>query len=379
MDCQTASLMPVRNSESSLAEFVFQYGCQPDSYLATAPGRRVFWSQHGRGLVSYAVSGRYVLVSGGLICPADERENLLMQFLQYCAGYQWRVIFFFIPEDCIDVFRRLGCYTTKIGEDSVLDLEQLTFCGGQWEWVRRQVNYCRRHHVTFREVDREKYSELEWQRFELELRAVCESSMTQKAQQMELQFLDGTIDGHALGRRRLFIAETCVNGISRIEGYVVCNPLMAGMSWAAEIYRHRHDSVRGTIAYLFHQIALQLKQEGVLQFSLCLAPGQNCEQHVPHERPIVRRMILLLRDRGSAFFDMQGICYFKSRFRPRYQNCYICSPAVSDRFPLLVAVGGLLATLRVLGLLRVSPRQLWKMWRLGRNRKRPVEDVASNS
>ena len=350
-----------RTCEHDLAEFVFLFGHQPDSYLATAPGRSTFWSEGNRGLVSYTVCDGFAMVGGGLICPPEERQPLLQQFFAFCNLQNWRPIFFFIPEDCISLFRQLGWFTSKIGEDTLLDTESLTFSGREYEWVRRQTNYCQRHGVTIREVCRRDLSDQAWTLLREQLADVCASSMLGKAQQSELKFLDGSLDNHELGYRRLFLAETTGSAGTRIEGYVVCNPIGGGRAWSTEIYRHRQDSVRGTVPYLFHQIALQLKREGVRYVSLCLAPGQNCEEHVPNERPFVRRMILLLRDRGSVFFDMQGICYFKSRFRPRCANVYICSPPNNDRFPALTALRGLLAIARTLGLWQVSPLRLLKL------------------
>lgn len=355
------------HGERDLDEFVFLCGNQPDSYLATAPGRHAFWSQGRRGLVSYVVADRFAMVGGGLICPSEEQQSLLLQFMAFCTSQNWRPIFFFIPENCIALFRQHGWFTTKVGEDTLLDTAELSFSGSEYEWVRRQVNYCQRHGVTIREVDGRDLPDHAWKLLKDQLADVCASSMLEKAQRSELKFLDGSLENHELGRRRLFLAETMVGSGTRIEGYVVCNPIRGGQEWSTEIYRHRRDSVRGTVPFLIHQIVLQLKQEGVRQVSLCLAPGQNCEQHVPNERPIVRSMILLLRDRGSAFFDMRGICYFKSRFRPRCVNLYICSPPNRDLFPAVTAVRGLLAIARVLGLLQVSPLHLLKSYLLGKN------------
>ncbi len=73
-----------------------------------------------------------------------------------------------------------------------------------------------------------------------------------------MRFFEGRIDDHELGLRRLFIARSG-NGLGRIEGTsVVCNPMDNGSRWSTEIYRHRTDSVRGTVAFLFHHLMQQL-------------------------------------------------------------------------------------------------------------------------
>jgi phosphatidylglycerol lysyltransferase len=306
----------------------------------------------------------YVLVSGGLIAPPSDRPRLLKEFLQFTRARNWRPIFFCVPEEDMWMFREAGLPANKIGEDPLLDLERLTFSGKKYEWVRRQKNYCERHGVTVREVDRDELSEAEWESLLSELEDVCAGTMDEKAQGGELQFFDGTLGEHDLGHRRLFLAETHYDGRRRIEGYVVCNPMRNGQAWSTEIYRHRADAVRGTVAFLFHQIALQMKEERVEQISLCIAPGRNCEEPIPNEKPLVRKSLLWFRKRGSALFDMQGICYFKSRFRPRYENCYVCLPPDARMFPKLVAFGGVLATAWAIGVWRINPFKLLRLcWR----------------
>lgn len=360
----TVVISPPANQADKLdlAEFVYRFGQQPDSWLATGPGRTAFWSEGRRGLVSYTVRGGFAMVGGGLICPPDEQQQLLLQFLSFCKSRKWRPVFFFIPEDHITLFRNQGWFTSKVGEDTLLDTADLAFTGPEYEWVRRQSSYCRRHGVTVREVRQQDFTETEWCHLLRQLSDVCASSMRARAQQAELKFLDGSLDDHELGHRRLFLAETQSSAGARIEGYVVCNPIRGGQAWSTEIYRHRQDSVRGTVPFLIHQIVLKLKHEGVREVSLCLAPGQNCEQHVPNERPLVRKLILLFRDHGAAFFDMRGICYFKSRFRPRCENLYLCSPPNTDLFPLISTARAFFAIAGVLGLLQVSPLSLLKIW-----------------
>ena len=92
----TVVISPPANQADKLdlAEFVYRFGQQPDSWLATGPGRTAFWSEGRRGLVSYTVRGGFAMVGGGLICPPDEQQQLLLQFLSFCKSRKWRPVFF---------------------------------------------------------------------------------------------------------------------------------------------------------------------------------------------------------------------------------------------------------------------------------------------
>ena len=346
-----------------LMQFVFEYGHQSDSYLSTAPGRATFWSANHGGLVSYKRVGRYLLVSGGLIAPVSERPRLLKEFLQFAASNRWRASFFCIPEEDVPLFRDVGFCANKMGEDATIDLRSVTFAGKSYEWVRRQSNYCLRHGVWFEELRPYDHSKHEWAEIQRELDVVGRDAMREKPQVGELKFFDGTLGDHKLGLRRLFVARTQTEGRTRIEGYVVCNPIHRGRAWSTEIYRHRSDAVRGTIPFLFHQIALQLQREGVEQLHLCIVPARNCEEPIVGDKPIIRHGLLFFRRHLSLLFNIQGIDHFKSRFRPTYDNSYLCSP----RDPSICAM---LATVWAFGLLRISPLKMLRLvWSRMRKRR----------
>jgi len=346
---------------AQLMQFAYDHGRQSDSYLSTAPGRETFWSADRGGLVSYKRVGRHVLVSGGLIAPPSERPRLLKEFLQFTASRRWRATFFCILEEDLPIYRDAGYCVNKFGEDAKIILGNVTFAGKRYEWVRRQSNYCHRHGVKFEELRIQDYSHREWIEIQSDIEEVGRDAMRGKPQTGELTFFDGTLGDHPLGYRRLFVARRQTEGHSRIEGYVVCNPIRQGCAWSTEIYRHRFDAVRGTVPFLFHQIALQLQQEGVTELNLCIVPARNCEQPIPGDKAMIRHGLLFFRKYFSVLYDLQGIDHFKSRFRPHYENSYLCSPPEPS-------IGAILATFRVFGLLRISPlKMLQIIW--GRLRK----------
>src|SRR5262249_58169779 len=126
----------------------------------------------------------------------------------------------------------------------------------------------------------------QWSRTLAELHEVSAQSLSQKAQ-APMKFFEGQFDDHELGLRRLFVARSDY-GAGRVEGLVICNPVRNGSAWATELYRRRTDSVRGTMAFLFHHVMNQLQAEGVRQLGLCLDPGRGCGEARPGDSPVLR-------------------------------------------------------------------------------------------
>ncbi|MBS0206177.1 MAG: DUF2156 domain-containing protein [Planctomycetes bacterium] len=308
--------------EIPLEELAFQFGRTYDSYLATEEGLTQFWSSDGRGVIAYARIGRYVHVQGGLLCDAPGRGQLLREFHEFAVQHRLTVTFYNVLEEDLPTFRQQGFQVTKWGEEPLLDLVNLTWAGGSYEWVRRQFHYCQRQNVVLTECRRDDYSEDRWQTLLNEIRAVAAEGLTTKPQRNEIWFFNGRYDPPDWGRRRLFVARN-ERGTGRIEGFLVCLPFQNGSHWAVETYRHRQDAPRGLVAFMIHQCVERLRSEGIQVVSLCLCPAVRCET-LPNDSWLVRRGLQFGFDYASIFFDLPGEYHFKSRFRPRFVRRYIC-------------------------------------------------------
>src|SRR5262249_5972455 len=148
---------------------------------------------------------------------------------------------------------------------------------------------------------------------------VAAESLETKPQAGEMKFYEGRLGDHPLGRRRLFIARAD-HGAGRIEGFLVCNPLRNGTRWAAEIYRHRSDCVRGTIPFLFHTAMQQFQAEEVQGMSLSIIPGLHCGARQPGESFWLHYGLWSIEKWFNPAFDIPGLLHFKSRFRPAYET-----------------------------------------------------------
>jgi len=305
-----------------LEELAYTFGRTYDSYLATEEGLKQFWSSNGRGAVSYAIIGRYLHVQGGLLCPAEERETLLREFHEFACQQRLVVTFYNMPEEDVPLFRQQGFQVTKWGEEPFLDLPDLTWAGGSYEWVRRQFHFCRRQNVSLIECHREDYTNDQWEEILNEIREVAADGRLTKPQRDEIWFFNGRYDPPNWGRRRLFLARGD-HGLGRTEGFLVCLPFENGTHFAVETYRHRLDAPRGLVPFMIHQCAEQLRIQGLQGISLCLCPAVRCGK-LPGDSWIVRRGLQFGFDYASVLFDLPGEYHFKSRFRPRFVPRYTC-------------------------------------------------------
>jgi phosphatidylglycerol lysyltransferase len=106
--------------------------------------------------------------------------------------------------------------------------------------------------------------------------------------------------------------------------------------------------------FLMHQTMQLLQAEGVRHVSLCLIPGRGCQPALFDDSMLVRRGLVLGSTYFSFIFDSPGMYHFKSRFRPRFEDRYICA---WPKFTL----GSAWTFVRVLGVLNFDVVKLFRV------------------
>jgi phosphatidylglycerol lysyltransferase len=88
-----------------------------------------------------------------------------------------------------------------------------------------------------------------------------------------------------------------------------------------------------------------LQSDGAATVSLCLVPGRGVDISTkPPSSKMAGFAMSLWYKRLNFLFNTKGQDYFKSRFRPRYANRYICvtpKTSVSSVVSFLVTTGGI--------------------------------------
>jgi len=345
--------------EERLRRYAYDYGETYASYLAAEHGWETLWSGGHRGVVRFVRwAGRYAMVVSGLLAAPEDQEGLLVDFLRFAKANQLHVSFYNISRDQLPLFRRHGFQVTKFGEEPVVRLGKTTWRGKDYEWVRRQENYCRRRGVECIEVDPDPGDP--WYREQIvpQLSAISRQHIANTLHGREMRYFVGQFRPLEFGDRRLFVARRD----GRIEAFAVLNPCLSGAMWAVEMYRRRADATRGVIPFLMLQAMRRLKEEGVEYCSLSLIPFVRCDTPVKGDSWAARPAFVFWWRHLNWIFDFRGIYHFKSRFRPDYREMYLVSRPKTGPLSLF-AVGF------TWGLLRFNP---WRLLRRGQDKSRKL-------
>ncbi len=304
-------------------QFAYQYGQSSDSYLGIEPDRHCLFLPSGRGAVSVVPSSRYIHVPGSLLAPEDAKDELIQFLAEYGREHKKTIACYSINIPDSERFIQAGWETTKFGEEPVFELDDLTWSGKQYEWIRRQQNYCRRQGVAYEEIHRDQISETEWNQLAREIMDILQDDLRDRPYPRELYMLEGRLLLDHLGRRRLFIARKSKN--EPLEAFLICNPMLNGTGWAFESYRKSKQSTRGVVAFLMKSVADQMREEGVRWISLCMVPGKGVGEYTaPGMSRLVRFSMNFWYNYANWMFNSRGQCHFKSRFRPEFQCRFVC-------------------------------------------------------
>jgi len=263
-------------------------------------------------------------VAGGFISPQFHPVSFLKEIIVFVELNKFVISFFNLEDHDALLLDCLGFQRSRFGVESRIPLSQHEWQGKQYSWVRRQSNFVSRQDVTFEEWDTPSICQKIHNDRLAELQFVSEEHLSSKTQKKELPFFEGRlIPGH-LHRRRIFVAKSNIDG-GRIEGFVMCTPMLNGTQWAIEMYRQREDSIRGTIPYLFREVIDPLKQEECDEVSICAVPTIGVERKLPASSRKVKIALLLWQYSGSLIYDTRGLYHFKTRFRPNISDTFVCA------------------------------------------------------
>ena len=331
----------VLNAEehTRMERFAFEHAKSAEAYDIVISNGSFLETPSGNGLISVLQHGKFWHAAGSLMAPEELKPEMVRWLKRLSENQQKTLIAYSISAEEAPLFIDAGFEVSKFGEEPLLDLGSICWKGKEFEWVRRQTNFCQRAGLEVLEVS----DETERQKLADELVQIMYQDLKPRTYPKPLRLLEGQFDPHLLFRRRLFIARSKTTG--RTEGFLACSPMNNGRAWAFETYRKRNDSPRGTIPFLFRDVVDKFQDEGVQTVSLCLVPGRGMEEKtVPPPPRLVKFAMSVWYHRLNFLFNTKGQDYFKSRFRPRYVNRYICvtpKSTVGSMLSFLVTTGGI--------------------------------------
>jgi len=320
----------------SIAErraYLLRHGSKPNAYFHLQPDIEHF-DVPGVGFVSFhrqaGVLGAVPIVFLKPICPPDELEGLLRQFI---AAHRGRCLFIGADPHMASLLRTMGHAPTRMGTDFNIPLDGFKVAGRRMKYLRTVARNGEKgitvHEQRWSEVDQDA------------VKRVSEAwRQTKRTNSRELRLLTRPpIFGDAWGVRKFYAYQD-----GRLVGYVFFDPFFRDgkvVGYTANILRAEPGlKPRGVLDYIVLQAIEVFRAEGMETLSLGLAPLHDVQEE-PGDRPVLRRLLQGMYAYGNRLYAFRDLAFHKSRYRGEEEFAYACNIGVGD---VSAAVRTLLAT-----------------------------------
>jgi phosphatidylglycerol lysyltransferase len=287
-----------------------------------------FFSPSGESFVAYRVGGRYAVVLGDPVGPAAELPALARDFSAFCRDNDWGLVFHQTPPDLLPVYKELGFQRLKLGDDAIVDLGQFSLDGRSSKDFRQAVHRMERLGVQTRFVEPPLADELL-----AELKTVSDEWLGLPGHR-ERSFTLGLFEPDYVRATPVFMA---VDPQARVLGFMNLIPCFAPGERTIDLMRHRIAAPNGIMDFIFTELFLHLKQQGVTRFNLGLAPmsGFTAAEHATAEERAVHTFFQHL----TFLFNYAGLRAFKAKFATSWEPRYLVYRHTLELPAVALAIG----------------------------------------
>ncbi len=282
--------------------------------LALLGDKNLLFDATGTAFIMYEVSGSSWVAMGDPVGSAAACEQLAWVYLEQCDRVAASPVFYQVSSENLALYVDLGLSLIKLGEEARVDLAGFSLEGSERADLRQSHRRAVRDGARFEIVARADLATVMPQ-----LRAVSDEWLAMR-KTAEKGFSLGFFDEEYLSHFDCAVV--------RSEGKVVAfaNVWKAGalQEMSVDLMRHRDNSPKGVIDFLFIECMLWAKAQGYRWFNLGMAPLSGLETHPL--APAWHKVGRLVHRYGENFYNFEGLHKYKEKFLPIWRPRYLAAP-----------------------------------------------------
>ncbi len=310
---QTATV--TATSDAECVRSIVAHATQTYAQLAFIGDKQFLLSEAGDGFIMYGVRGSTWLAMGDPVAADKETViDLIWRFKELADLHGGAPAFYQVSSAYMPLYIDAGFSFAKLGEEALVDLDHFTLDGSEGRKLRQSKAHAERQGLSFEIVPARDVPALLAQ-----LKPVSDAWLAARRSKEK---------GFSLG----FWSEAYLSrydvAVIRYEGKCVAFANIwksAGENdYSVDLMRHLPDLPNGTMDYLFICLLAEAKEEGYRWFNLGMAPLSGLPRH--RLASLWCRFGALVYRHGSPFYNFQGLCEFKRKFKPEWRPKYLAHP-----------------------------------------------------
>lgn len=297
------------------------------SWMTTWRGNKYWFGPDGRSYVAYRVISGVALTTGDPVGPRESLRDNVVDFAEFASKNGWVPCFYSVTPDVRRITDSLGWGGIQVGEETVLDLEQIAFTGKRFQDVRTALNRAKKAGVV-----------AEWIRFPTaplaitdQITAISEEWVADKGMP-EMGFTLGGLEEVDDENVRCLIAVDEHRTVHGVTSWMPVYEEGVIVGWTLDFMRRRSEGFRPTMEFLIASAALLLEQEGARFLSLSGAPLAKVDEKQPEHvssaeqstlSGLLDRLLDVLGRTLEPVYGFRSLLAFKSKFQPRYESMHM--------------------------------------------------------
>jgi len=307
-------------------ELAVKYGRSSLDYFKTYYDKNYWFSDDGKGFVSFKTSQNYALVLENPVCLDNKvMIHIIHCFDSYCRRNGLRSAYYRIPELNKPLYEKLGKKVLPIGEEAIVDIEKWTLTGVNKRGLRNAINKVTKLGYTF-QVNNPPQKD----GFLQQLEAVSEEWLKNN-DRSEIVFSQGLFNENELKNQVIFTIE---NAEKKVVGFVNLIPDYKKGESTFDLMRKTEDAPGGTMDFLFSGMFDYLKETGFKTCNIGMVPLSG----IDNPENLQERLIKVAYEKIKQFEHYKSLREYKEKFNPDWHMMYL---AYSDPFDLIYLPGAI--------------------------------------
>ncbi|GAA4478157.1 bifunctional lysylphosphatidylglycerol flippase/synthetase MprF [Rhodococcus olei] len=309
---------------------VHHNGSSPLSWMTTWSGNRYWFAADGASFVGYRVVAGIALTTGDPVGPPASLQHNMREFAEFCTHNGWTPCFYSASPRVAETAHRIGWSAVHIAENTILELDELSFSGKKFQDIRTAINAAKKSSVHAEWVSLATAPRV----IVDQITAISKEWIAQRGLP-EMGFTLGGLTEISDPEVRALIAIDDDRTVHAVTSWLPVYECGQPVGWTLDVMRRRSNGFKPSIEFLIASAALLFKEEGARFLSLSGAPLARVTQNpadgsAPGQDSRVDAALEWVLDAvGRALepvYGFRSLLAFKSKFQPRYVPLYLVFP-----------------------------------------------------
>ncbi len=300
--------------ELDLATEIVHNSYATHHHVVLTGDKYILWSKTKKSFLMYGVTNKFWIAMSDPVGDQTEFEALVWEFREAADKVAAQIAFYEIGIEHIPLYLDLGLSLIKLGQQALIPLESFGIEGKKRQNLRSAINKYQREGFVFEIVYSDKVHEIL-----PNLKQISDQWLKEKNSK-EKRFSLGFFNEEYL--RHCDIAVVKKDG----EIFAFCNiwALNNKREISIDLMRYLPNAPNGIMEFLNISLILWAKEQGIIYFSLGMAPLSGLEHHAL--APLWHKIGNTIFRIGGDFYNFAGVYFYKEKFNPEWQPIYLAAP-----------------------------------------------------